>query len=87
MRVVMCRNRICLFFPRDELTDRGRGGCEADGVRRVAAAFVNLSRQIPSSGTRVRYSDPSCLLGSQLYTRDLGPTLESMAHFLTVCRG
>jgi hypothetical protein len=24
------------MFPRDELTDRGRGGCEADGVMSVA---------------------------------------------------
>jgi hypothetical protein len=25
------------IFPRDELTDRGEGGCDADGVRSVAA--------------------------------------------------
>jgi hypothetical protein len=48
------------------------------------AGFVNLVRLISLQGKLVRYPDPSCLLGSSLRTRDLGPTLESIPHLLTV---
>ena len=51
------------------------------------SGIANLSRLIPSAGNRVRSPDPSDPLGHPLRTRDLGPTLASMAHFLTVCRG
>src|SRR5919108_5693156 len=48
----------------------------------IENGIVNLSRLIPSSGKRVCHLDPSYPLGSPLRTRDLSPTLESMAHFL-----
>jgi hypothetical protein len=35
---------------------------------------------------QVCYPGPPCFLGSPLCARDLGPTLESMAHFVTVRR-
>jgi hypothetical protein len=55
--------------------------------RKLLKGIVNLSRLMPSSGKRVYYLVPSYPLGSPLRTRDLSPTFESMAHFLTVCRG
>jgi hypothetical protein len=48
------------------------------------SGFVNLLRLISSQGKRVRDPDPPCPLGSPLRTCDLGPTLESVAHLLTV---
>jgi hypothetical protein len=50
----------------------------------IQEGIVNLLRLIPSSGKRVCYPGPPGLLGGPLRTCDLGPTLESMAHFVTV---
>jgi hypothetical protein len=50
----------------------------------IRAGFVNLLRLVSSQGKRVCYPGLPCLLGSPLRARDLGPTLESIPHLLTV---
>jgi hypothetical protein len=52
----------------------------------TSTGIVNLLRLIPSSGTRICYPGSPSRLGGPLRACDLGPTLESMAHFLTVRR-
>jgi hypothetical protein len=56
------------MFPRDELTDRGRGGCEADGVRRVAAERP-YPRQPQMNADREAGRD--CVLSAELVTAEL----------------
>jgi hypothetical protein len=61
-----------------------KASCSEGGSVTRHSGIVNLSRLIPSSGKRVCHLDPSYPLGSPLRTRDLTPTLESMAYFLVV---
>ena len=46
--------------------------------------LIEADTVIRQTGTLPR---PPCLLGGSLCTCNLGPTLESMAHFVTVCGG
>jgi hypothetical protein len=53
------------IFPRDELTDRGRGGCEADGVMSVAA---ERPYPRPPQMNADREAGRDCVLSAELVT-------------------
>jgi hypothetical protein len=59
---------------------KGRHRAKATRVR----DFVKLLRLRRSSGKRVPLPYPPCPFGGPLRTRDLGPTRESLPHFLTI---